>query len=297
MPAEVTPHGGYWRRVQGGWGWIKTGSSPASFTVPGGYSEAQITNPEVTPDGKPNPSAHPAPPPPNTNKPAPYGGYWAPSHGGGWSWVPTGDTPMPPHSTSGVSWEDLTNPKHPPGSSPANPNFTRDPTYPDGSPNPYYIATDVNAPTLTVQPGWPPDLTGDVPPPPDSSNGDNKPHPPPSHPEWTMDGSSLVAGEKAILSSAGIATTEYESLVSYVASTKWWIFSAPSADALNVTTRAGTVVYDPNLATTRQLSAASDNLLLNTADAIKAAAAYVEAVNRAGQLYSRADLDSFVPES
>lgn len=270
---------------------------------------------------QPHPEVHPTPTAPGQsgyNKDFPTsGGYWFRTRNGGgaWTWMNTNEpvNVMGLASSTGFTYEELTNPDHPPGK--GGPTYDKDgkptggnPQYTgeylqgdydgDGKPdkNPYWVAPDVNAPKVGVADGWPKDLTGDVPPPP-PNNGSSEAKPPPSHPAYSVDGSAILAAEQSILTPAGDAATTYNELVSYVASTKGWIFSAPSPEDLQVQSGHTTVNYDPNLATTKQLSSASDNLLLNVADAIHAAGAYVEAINAAGQMYSKADQNSFVPET
>jgi hypothetical protein len=52
---------------------------------------------------------------------------------------------------------------------------------------------------------------------------------------------------------------------------------------------------DPHSDWTQQWTAAIDNVLLAAADAITLAGSYLDAVNNAGQFYTRADKDSFMP--
>jgi hypothetical protein len=280
---------GHWERVRGGdWKWVA--GNPYMFY---GYSYETITDRSKTPDGK-GVIEPPKPPVNTTAKPTPHGGYWVlfgkPKR---WQWQNTTNPVTITAPLSGASYEQLTNPKNDPDGNP-NVNYNQ-PKFPDGTDNPYYVAPDVNAPKLTVQDGWPPDLTGNVPPPPEGSQP--KSGPPPSHKAWSIDGASLRSGEQTIITAATDATTEYTNLVNHVASTKGWIFSAHDPKDLEVKSGRTTVSYDPNLSTTRDLSSASDNLLLNVADAITSAGAFVEGLNAAGQLYSKADLDSFVPEN
>lgn len=287
MPRE---EGKWIKNAAGQWEWKPANGNWLSFTTEElqKYGRGPLTNPDHPPTEEKPVVVN------TTAKPTPYGGYWQlygkPKR---WMWVNT-TQPVTIVPVAGASYEDMVNPKQDPDGNP-NTRYSGE-KFPDGTDNPNYIPPDVNAPSVTVQDGWPPSLEGKVPQP---EEGSTPPPagPPPSHPAYWVDGSSIRECEEDILTAAKAAVDEYESLKNYVADTKWWIFSA--GDRGDLTTQSGhhTVTFDPNLATTRQLSAASDNLLLNTADAIHSAGAYIEALNAAGQLYSRADLDSFTPET
>jgi hypothetical protein len=307
---------GYWQPHKGGgWEWHSGTNLPRGWGQ-WGYGSDTLKDHSKTPDGS-TPQDIPPPPVNTTAKPTPHNGYWAPTRGGGqFTWMNT-TQPVTVLVPGSYTYEQMTNPDVKPlheGDGPpvdkdgkatknSNPQYTGEflagDYNGDGKPdrNPYYVAPDVNAPKLTVQGGWPPDLDGTVPPPDPNAKKPEPGSPPPSHPAWYVDGSTIRTLESDIVSSATTAANEYQSLVNYVASTKWWIFSAGSPEALQVKSGHQTVTYDPNLKTTKDLSSASDNLLLNVADAIHSAGTFVEALNAAGQLYAHADLESFTPES
>ncbi|ASW55415.1 hypothetical protein [Plantactinospora sp. KBS50] len=190
-------------------------------------------------------------------------GAWTPQHGGGWHW----DWGRKPSQTLVDRYgEDvLTDPDHLPGHSHSATDNNQPPP------------PDVNPPTLADSwHGVVPDVTGAVPRPPDTGDAPTVTTPP-VHQAYTVSPGAIRQAEQVVLSNIDIQLFAYDALKSKVAASK------------------GEFTY---MAREREtLINNQDRLLLQVGDTLELAGQFVRALNNAAQLYARADLDSFVPET
>ena len=122
---------------------------------------------------------------------------------------------------------------------------------------------------------------------------------PPVVPAFKVSPGSIEAGTWQMLVHTREVTETYESLKNYITSTKSWIYSVP--DDHTIGEEWGGKAYpqhldDPHPDWTQQMSAVSDNILLQVADSVETAGEFIRALNTAGQFYTKADKDSDLPD-
>ncbi|MFG2041282.1 hypothetical protein [Dactylosporangium sp. NPDC048998] len=124
------------------------------------------------------------------------------------------------------------------------------------------------------------------------------PKEPPVVPNYVVSPGSIEGATSQILNRTHEVTESYNSLKDYISGTKSWIYSVP--DDHTIGEQWGSKVNpqhldDPHPDWTQQMSAVSDNVLLQVADAVEMTGEFVRALNNAGQFYTRADKDSDLP--
>lgn len=165
------------------------------------------------------------------------------------------------------------------------------------------IPADVTPPSLTQQwHMWGPPMDGnprglqpaDASAPPVST--------PPTVSAYVVSPGSIEGATSQILMRTENLVNSYTSLKDYINSTKSWIFDVNNSDVMNQPQATGShgghfshPHIDPHPEWTQQMSAVSDNLLLQVADAVELAGQFVDALNNAGQFYTKADKDSDLP--
>jgi hypothetical protein len=125
---------------------------------------------------------------------------------------------------------------------------------------------------------------------------------PPVVNNYVVSPGSIEGATSTILMQTQHSVDTYTSLKDYINSTKSWIFDMNNADVINQPQATGSngghfshPHTDPHPEWTKQMTAVSDNLLLQVADAIELAGNYTDALNNAGQFYVKADKDSVLP--
>lgn len=283
--------------------WVYT-TGPPSPTDIGKYGEDALYNPAQSPDGEPAGDRVGTPPAPvadNGTDVSKYHGYWARYRGGGgvWQWeTVTGDWIG---YKLGPEYLDPT--KTPDGTvlfdAEGNAINGGNPRYqgqylPNGKPNPYYIPPNVDAPAVAVKTGWPRDFTGSPLQASTSGNGEQKV---PSHSAFSIHLANLRTAETNILTSVKTRITEYDAVKNQFAGDKYWIFTVNNADVLHPYERGKTYNVDPHPGLTSQMTRIGDNLLMAVGDVLKVAGDLTMALDTAGQLYSKADIESTFPTS
>ncbi len=137
------------------------------------------------------------------------------------------------------------------------------------------------------------------------------PPPDPGVDFFQVDPGSLGTASLLMLASANVATESYDAARDYLNANKSWMFSVASEEDLTTTdykdyhgyaneadhsSTGGEEPTDPHPDWTQEWTAAVNNVLLAAADAIRLAGGYLDAINNAGQFYTKADKDSFMPE-
>lgn len=188
-------------------------------------------------------------------------GSWSPDRGG-WHWT-WGTTPDPDLLHS-YNQDELTDPDHLPGHG-----------HPDTDAN-HVPPPDVQPPTVTDEwNGTPPDITGDVPPPP----GGNGPQitTPPVHQPFKVAPGSIREAETTVLSNIDIVLPDYDTLKGKVEDSRssFVYMQRDREEFLNT----------------------QDRILLQIGDTLELAGQFVQALNYAAQMYAKADIDSFVPQT
>lgn len=150
--------------------------------------------------------------------------------------------------------------------------------------------SDVTPPTITVQSGWPPTITGEL----FGSSSNGPPagfgeHRPPDHSSFLVQGSGIRQAESSIMDHITSAANKYEALRQYVNSVKGWVFSRPSPNA------PGHMKTDTKDSLDAQSSL--DNTMLGGADAIHLAGTVVNQLDSSIQMYAHADKSSLFPSS
>lgn len=253
------PYTGWWNYYGGDWHWV-VGMPPANTKG--------NTDWNSHPDGSHNPVSDPSVTSlPNDPQHPPYGGYWAPERGGGWSWHPG---PPPPDLVKHYGWDKITDGTKTPNGAP-NKDYDSDP-----APN------DVPPPTVTQPWGThPPSVTGKplgvVP----SDGSGEQISEPPHHPPYHVRPGQVRYAEVEILTQTQTAVSDYESLKGAAAASREWNWGYKSETHLDVNGKMDSI---------------QDSMLLAVADTLELAGQYVRALNNAAQFYAKADLDSFVPE-
>jgi hypothetical protein len=132
---------------------------------------------------------------------------------------------------------------------------------------------------------------------------------PPEVRAYMVSPGSVVAATHPILGHTQAAVADYEAIKSYTAEVNSWIYLQRGPEVAGWQDSSGGGWGDPIAvyphvksdyenqwaAAVKDVAAASDNLLLQVADAITLAGHFVDAVNNAAQFYSKADQDSFLP--
>jgi hypothetical protein len=168
---------------------------------------------------------------------------------------------------------------------------------------------DVTPPSLTQVWTSPPLMNGDIPthgrvPRPGEGPGPViLPQPPPAVQPYEVEPGSIVTTNSLILAHTQNLIGSYESLRTYLNGVKSWIFDVSDPNYVGSmecgdSSDPGCYPYkveDPHPEWTQEFTAISDNLLLQVADVVELAGQYVSALNYAGQLYTKADKDSFLP--
>jgi len=165
--------------------------------------------------------------------------------------------------------------------------------------------SDVNPPDLKqVWVDWSPPMVGDPRGLPPSKSEESLDFPPEVPAYVIAPGTITDAVAMPMLRDTQNLVDSYTSLKDYVNSTKSWIFNMWDANV--ATSNEGTGGHHgsgfvhphqeqhPDWAT--GWTAIVDNALLSTADAIVIAGQYVDLLNNAGQLYTRTDKDSVLPD-
>jgi hypothetical protein len=165
------------------------------------------------------------------------------------------------------------------------------------------IPPDVTPPTL-AQPwgltgphidGHPRHMTD---PPADAPKADR----PPSHPAYVVAPGSIYAATGQLLANTQEQISGYDALKAHVESTKGWIFWAGGPQVPDAIIPGPWEVADPprfrdeHPADTAKVVAIQDNLLMQVADVITLAGAFVEVLNNAAQFYTWADKNSVPPQ-
>jgi hypothetical protein len=160
---------------------------------------------------------------------------------------------------------------------------------------------DCAPPTLTVEPNWPPVLTGDLP-------HDDGPEPPmPYGGPFTVTPNTIRDAEgNILLKGIDPATDRYTQLRDYITANKSWLLKFPSADWNPVSDSDN--FYHPNSTVPRarkpseylgdtpdQLTAEMDLVLTACGNALAVAARHVGLLNLAGQTFVHADKQSYFP--
>jgi hypothetical protein len=149
---------------------------------------------------------------------------------------------------------------------------------------------------------WVPPMDGNVrgQPPPAATD---PPKQPPVVQKFHVAPSSLESASKDMLAAASDAVNAYTTVQNYMAANKSWVFSVSKPENID----GYTVVYindtatvepyhDPHPDWTAQWSAGIDNLLLASADVVKLASDFLDAINNAGEFYVKSDKDSVMPQ-
>jgi hypothetical protein len=230
---EDTAH--WVRDDNGDWTWVRSGVPDASQLQDWGW--ATLTDITQNPNGDMNI------------------GYWAPQHGGGYSWVWGAEPPEGLRDTPGI-----TNPNHVPGGHDGDRTGVTT------------IPRDVQVPTLDDSwDGRPPDVTGDVDLDPNVPPGTVET--PPDHPPFAVSPGAIRDAETVLTTQIDSAISDYDSMVAAV----------EAAKTQNL--------YHGNKP---EVTHTSDQLLLAVADAIHLAGQFTQSLNQSAQMYARADLDSFM---
>jgi hypothetical protein len=114
---------------------------------------------------------------------------------------------------------------------------------------------------------------------------------------------SLEAASEAILRATHAAVGAYDDVKNYVNTNKGWVFDVANPTVLTNTqyvpyqdTAYPVPPWDPHADWTQQWTVQSDNLLLAVANTITLAGQFLDAVNNAGQFYTKADHESEMPQ-
>jgi hypothetical protein len=255
------PYDGYWANYGGEWHWV-LGAPPAN-------SPKDLTDWDNYPDHQHNPASDPDyVAPAGDHDHPPYGGYWAPQHGGGWSWHPG---KPPPYLVDDYGWDTITDGRKTPNGA-ANSDYDEDPAPPDVEPPSLSQTWGTNPPSIT---GNPEGIK------PDDGSGDQISEPP-HHPPYHVRPGQIRSAEVDILNQTQTVVSDYESLKADVkVSTGWnWGYHQDHG----------------HLDFNGKMDSIQDNMLLSVADTIELAGQYVRALNNTAQFYAKADIDSFVPE-
>jgi hypothetical protein len=162
--------------------------------------------------------------------------------------------------------------------------------------NSNYIPPDAFLPGLGLAPGAAPHITGDPPGPP--GNGDAGL--PPSFPKYRVAPGSLRDAELGIDDAGAAVAAQYTFLANLLTASKGiTVFYAPMGgyqDPVLNGLQPNEPSTDPNPHLDEQLKMVGDNLAKNTADVTRLAGQFGAALNTAGQIYAKADLDSFISD-
>ncbi len=249
--------GGAWtQKPDGSWTWVP-GATPDPNLVKQ-YGNGALTDIRRDPNG-------------NLNH-----GAWGRNGRGGWAWVWNADPD--PSLVKQYGYDKLTNPKVDPGGhgwagrpGPGDPNSSDHPLPPDVVP-----------PTIKDIWGVAPEVTGQIPPPPD---GSQKPvSEPPSHSAYRVSPGSIRNAETTLLARTDAQISQYNDLKAYAEQTR--------SQNIYYTDDAGDAVM-----TEMQLSNTQDRLLQNIGDAVELYGQYINMLNYAAQNYAHADIGSFLWES
>jgi hypothetical protein len=241
--------GGAWtQKPDGSWTWVP-GATPDPNLVKQ-YGNGALTDVRRDPNG-------------NLNH-----GAWVRNGRRGWAWIWNADPD--PNLVKKYGKDKLTNPNQDPAGAqgPGDPNNWEHPLPPDVVP-----------PTVAdIWGGVAPDVTGQLPPPPDGSPG--AVDKPPSHRAYLVSPGSIRNAENTLLARTDAQISQYNDLKAYVEQT-----------------RSQNIYYDDSGVTEGQLSTTQDRLLQNIADAVELYGQYISMLNYAAQNYAHADVGSFIWES
>jgi hypothetical protein len=164
------------------------------------------------------------------------------------------------------------------------------------------IPPDVNPPTVTQTWGmYGPPMDGD----PDTPSGPRFGHDvpprqgakaPPVVRSYVVSPGSIEGADSQLLTHTQNLVDSYTLLKDYIGSRKSWIFSVPNDHTIGESYGTeGQHLADPHPDWTQQMTAVSDNLLLQVADSLETTGQFIHALNTAGQFYVQADKNSEQP--
>ncbi|WP_213453668.1 hypothetical protein [Rhizomonospora bruguierae] len=155
-------------------------------------------------------------------------------------------------------------------------------------------------PKITIRPGWPRDLIGQL----IKDGGSEEPPAPPqtpSRPPYKVYLANLRDAEAQILEAVKWAKQEYDDLAGQFAKDQKWIFTLDEERELYEYhgvwegKHPSIVLGDTYPERTKDFSDRGNSLLMSAADVIRAAGDFTLALDTAGQIYSKADIDATFP--
>ncbi len=212
-------------------------------------------------------------------------GHWI-KEGSSWEWSETGDAP--PGGEWGYSYDALTSPYATP------PRYQPLPDAP----------ADVEIPAFSFQDSWISNLNGILPPsevPPSTPEGD---HPPPDNPPFRILLSTIRDAEawiKIPLQDAIEGPDGWEELRAYINRVKHWIFYRPEhvggTGQMEHSYPTPATRHAPPSQEALEAVSGLDNLMLAGGQTLMTVGAFLDLLDTAGQIYVKADQNSFFPAS